>query len=57
MVYVGSNGGMLHGIKTADGREKLAYVPAAVFDNLWQLSLTDYSHRNFVDGPIGENDV
>ena len=57
MVYVGSNGGMLHGFKTANGREKLAYVPAVIFDNLWELSKADYSHRNFVDGPITENDV
>ena len=57
MVYVGSNGGMLHGFKTANGREKLAYVSAVIFDNLWELSKADYSHRNFVDGPITENDV
>ena len=57
MVYVGSNGGMLHGFQTSNGREKLAYVPLAIFDNLWELSLPDYSHRNFVDGPIAENDV
>ncbi len=57
MVYVGSNDGMLHGFQTSNGREKLAYVPGAIFADLWQLSLTDYSHRNFVDGPISENDV
>jgi type IV pilus assembly protein PilY1 len=57
MVYVGANDGMLHGFNTADGREKLAYVPAVTFDNLWQLSLPDYSHINFVDGPITYNDV
>lgn len=57
MVYVGSNGGMLHGFQTSNGREKLAYVPLAIFDNLWELSKTDYSHRNYVDGPISENDV
>ena len=57
MVYVGSNGGMLHGFKTSNGREKLAYVPAAIFDGLWELSKADYSHRTYVDGPISENDV
>ena len=57
MVYVGSNGGMLHGFQTSNGREKLAYVPLAIFDNLWQLSLTDYNHLNYVDGPIAENDL
>lgn len=57
MVYVGSNDGMLHGFQTSNGREKLAYVPGAIFADLWQLSMTDYSHRNFVDGPISDNDV
>ena len=57
MVYVGANDGMLHGFNTLDGREKLAYVPASIFDNLWQLSQPDYSHKNFVDGPITSNDV
>jgi type IV pilus assembly protein PilY1 len=57
MVYVGSNNAMMHGFKTENGREKLAYVPATLFSNIWQLTKTDYSHRNFVDGPITENDV
>lgn len=57
MVYVGSNNPMLHGFKTENGREKLAYVPASLFSNIWELTKTDYSHRNYVDGPITENDV
>ena len=57
VVYVGSNGGMLHGFKASDGGEKLAYVPRLVLENLWQLTKADYSHRNYVDGPISENDV
>ena len=57
MVYVGSNNAMMHGFKTEDGREKLAYVPALLFSNIWELTKTDYSHRNYVDGPITENDV
>jgi type IV pilus assembly protein PilY1 len=57
MVYVGSNNAMMHGFKTEDGREKLAYVPATLFSNIWELTKTDYSHRNYVDGPITENDV
>ncbi|MDG1819331.1 MAG: PilC/PilY family type IV pilus protein [Porticoccaceae bacterium] len=57
MVYVGSNNGMLHGFKTVNGRESLAYVPASLFSNLWELTKADYSHRNYVDGPISENDV
>lgn len=47
----------MHGFKTENGREKLAYVPASLFSNIWKLTKTDYSHRNYVDGPITENDV
>ena len=35
----------------------MAYVPATLFSDIWELTKTDYSHRNFVDGPISENDV
>lgn len=52
MVYVGANDGMLHGFAEADGREKIAYIPNAVFENIASLSRVDYSHRYFVDsGP------
>ena len=33
MVYVGSNGGMLHGFDAATGVEKMAYLPAALFSS------------------------
>ena len=57
LVYVGANDGMLHGFRATDGRELLGYVPSAVFDGLWELSKTDYAHRNYVDGLLTENDV
>ncbi len=52
MVYVGANDGMLHGFDISNGQEKLAYVPAAVYNNLENLSENDYNsnHRFYVDG-------
>ena len=57
MVYVGSNNAMLHGFRAENGREKIAYVPSTLFSDIWELTRSDYSHRNYVDGPITENDV
>ncbi|WP_199930393.1 pilus assembly protein [Sedimenticola thiotaurini] len=57
MVYVGANDGMLHAFDAISGDEKFAFIPSEVFSNLWRLSLTDYSHTNYVDGPIAEGDV
>jgi type IV pilus assembly protein PilY1 len=65
VLYVGSNDGMLHAINASDtsddgtsaagattnsGKEMLAYVPAAVFPRLNQLSWPNYSHKYYVDG-------
>jgi len=49
MVYVGSNGGMLHAFDAATGVEKMAYLPAALFSttiNKGYHALTnpDYAH-------------
>lgn len=61
MVYVGSNGGMLHGFNAAAsgsgaGQEKLAYVPAAVFPHLADLAQHSYAHRYFVNAsPVAED--
>lgn len=53
MLYVGANDGMLHAFDAADGKELFAYVPAGVgMSALKTLSLTSYSHRYFVDGPV-----
>ncbi|MBK7898925.1 MAG: hypothetical protein KA603_05600 [Azonexus sp.] len=65
-LYVGGNDGMLHGYdadfkvtsesgglpvaKVSSGTEVFAYVPAAVYRNLSQLTAPSYSHKFFVDG-------
>jgi type IV pilus assembly protein PilY1 len=54
MLYVGGNDGMLHAIDATPvtgGQEKLAYVPNGVLAKLPQLTLTNYNHKYFVDGP------
>lgn len=58
VVYVGSNGGMLHGFNattgaTASGVETFAYVPRTVIENgMGELARPNYDHRYFVDGEI-----
>lgn len=43
MLYVGSNDGMLHGFASADGSEKIAYVPSLAFKQLKLLTQQDYN--------------
>ncbi|MFP8967926.1 pilus assembly protein [Pokkaliibacter sp. CJK22405] len=54
MVYVGANDGALHGFDANTGKEKLAFVPKAVFPYLNQLMDPTYDtankHRYFADG-------
>lgn len=50
MVYFGSNGGALHVVSACTGHERLAYVPATVYENLSDLTAPSYSHLYFVDG-------
>ncbi len=62
LVYVGSNGGMLHAFDTDTGAEHFAFVPTAVIPNLYRLSSPDYSqaggeHHFFVDGTPVVRDV
>lgn len=77
VVYVGANDGMLHGFRTGafnaqgvfdakvpnDGRELLAYVPAAVLSSLHssvaQLDFSgqQYAHNAFVDATPGVGDL
>lgn len=58
ILYVGSNGGMLHGFNattgaTASGVETFAYVPRAVIENgMGELARPNYDHRYFVDGEM-----
>ena len=63
LVYVGANDGMLHAFngaqETSDGggEEEFAYLPDAVFDELAELSKTDYEHQFYVDGQIDVGDA
>lgn len=57
VIYVGANDGMLHAINAATGAEMFAYVPAAVYSNLSQLTDLNYSHRYLVDGSPTVGDV
>lgn len=50
MVYVGGNGGMLHGFDAKTGEEKFAFIPTAVFPYLNKLTGKKYSHQFYVDG-------
>ncbi|GAB3381808.1 PilC/PilY family type IV pilus protein [Spongiibacter taiwanensis] len=50
MIYVGANDGMLHGFDASTGQEKMAYLPAGVYDSLASLTEPDYEHQYFVDG-------
>ncbi|WP_369600616.1 PilC/PilY family type IV pilus protein [Hahella sp. SMD15-11] len=58
MIYVGANDGMLHGFDASSGanggKEKLAYVPAALYSTatgrgLRYLTDPNYQHRYYVD--------
>ncbi len=56
MLYVGANDGMMHGFRSSDGAETLAYIPADVFSTTTNQGLhylTDpaYLHRYYVDLP------
>lgn len=53
VLYVGSNGGMLHGFNALTGEETFAFVPSSVIsDQLRAYSDPDYEHRYFVDGEL-----
>jgi len=69
VLFVGGNDGMLHGFKdvntaataATDGQEVFAYVPKAVYPNLYKLADKTYGstvpHQYFVDGPQSEFDA
>ena len=49
-VYVGSNDGMLHALDAANGQERWAYVPNAVYKNLARLtSKSNLFTQSYVD--------
>lgn len=71
VLFTGGNDGMLHGFKDTkaataassltDGEEIFAYVPRAVYPNLYKLTDKTYGaalgHQFFVDGPQRESDA
>ncbi|MFM1895261.1 MAG: hypothetical protein RLZZ385_335 [Pseudomonadota bacterium] len=50
VVYAGANDGFLHGFDEDTGAEVLAFMPNAVYRNIWELASLDYIHRYYVDG-------
>lgn len=57
VVYVGANDGMLHAFNAQTLEEIFAYVPAALYPSLTQLSSPAYTHRYFADGSPTVGDV
>lgn len=63
MVYVGTNGGLLHGVCARNcgadlpGEELLAYVPNSLFAKLYKLTQPSYTHEFYVDGPVTVSDA
>jgi type IV pilus assembly protein PilY1 len=59
VVYVPSNGGMLHAFDATTGEEKWAYVPTMVMDRMYRLADTDYAnkHEYFVNGTPVVGDI
>jgi type IV pilus assembly protein PilY1 len=56
-LYVGANGGMLHGFNARTLKENFAYVPASVHANLKLFADPDYAHLYFVDGLSNAQDA
>lgn len=50
MIYVGSNGGMLHAFDATTGNELFSYVPSQLYRKLNKLTSPSYSHEYYVDG-------
>ncbi len=59
MVYVPSNGGMLHAFRASDGQEEWAFVPSMVMDRMYRLADNDYAskHEYFVNATPVIGDV
>ena len=57
MIYVGANDGFLHGFRAADGEEKLAYMPSAVYSEISKLTGQSYAHRFYVDASPNVDDA
>ncbi len=62
IVLAGANDGMLHGFDarldtTNGGKELFAFVPNGIFGRLFELTMPDYRHRYYVDGPAAVSDA
>jgi type IV pilus assembly protein PilY1 len=53
MVYIGSNDGMMHGIRVSDGEELFAFIPPSIVRELGAYASPNYIHRPYVDGVPG----
>jgi type IV pilus assembly protein PilY1 len=51
-LFVGANDGMLHALDAATGNERFTFVPNAVVDRAYKLTMPTYAHEYFVDGDI-----
>ncbi len=49
IIYTSANDGMLHVLSAETGEELFAYVPNLVFQDLYRLADTAYTHRYYVD--------
>lgn len=50
-VFVGSHNGMLHAFEYGDGRERFAYIPSMVVNDLHLLTKNPVQWRSYVDAP------
>ena len=62
VLYVGANDGMLHAFDAASGEEKFAYIPSGVYEQLKNLSATNYGstanpHAYSMDGKLFVGDA
>ncbi|WP_198039995.1 pilus assembly protein [Microbulbifer agarilyticus] len=62
VIYVGANDGMLHAFDASTGDELFAYIPSGVYDQLANMSETDYGsttnpHAYSMDGKLFVGDA
>ncbi len=62
LVYVGANDGMLHAFiadpnSTDKGKEKFAYIPDVLLNEIGEFTDPNYSHRFYVDSTPSVNDA